>query len=434
MSKSTAPAKHRKASKDKPKKPFKGFPLFAHGSGHWAKKIRGQTHYFGAWGKQENGERVWVDAEGGWQPALELYERQQDALHAGRTPRVTDAEGLTVADLCNTFLEAKERQVDAGDIGRKSFKDYLRVCKRLTKAFGRNRPVDDLTADDFERLRANIAEKWGPVALGGEIQRIRVVFNYGYQAGLLDKPMRYGPHFKKPSKKVLRIERAKRGSKMLEADEVRALLAAAGPQLRAMILLGVNCGMGNSDVGHLPMSALDLDRGWIDFPRPKTGIERRCPLWPETVAALRLVLAERPAPKDSTYADRVFVTKYRQPWMNGNTANPISAETGKLMRRPRCPSCGKLNDADAKACTCGWKPRGKAKWEKLHRPGLSFYTLRHVFRTVADGTRDFPAIDHIMGHARDDMASVYRERIDDDRLEAVAEHVREWLLGAKNAE
>jgi hypothetical protein len=34
----------------------------------------------------------------------------------------------------------------------------------------------------------------------------------------------------------------------------------------------------------------------------------------------------------------------------------------------------------------------------------------------------------MMGHAREDMASVYRERIGDDRLQAVAEHVRLWLF------
>ena len=32
-------------------------------------------------------------------------------------------------------------------------------------------------------------------------------------------------------------------------------------------------------------------------------------------------------------------------------------------------------------------------------------------------------------HARDDMASVYRERISDERLRAVAAHVRKWLFG-----
>jgi integrase len=65
------------------------------------------------------------------------------------------------------------------------------------------------------------------------------------------------------------------------------------------------------------------------------------------------------------------------------------------------------------------------------RRGLGFYTLRHVHRTIADEAKDPAACDHIMGHARDDMASVYRERISDERLKAVSEHVRKWLWPAK---
>jgi len=64
----------------------------------------------------------------------------------------------------------------------------------------------------------------------------------------------------------------------------------------------------------------------------------------------------------------------------------------------------------------------------LKRAGLGFYALRHVHRTAADAAKDQPAADLIMGHARDDMASVYRERISDARLKAVAEHVRAWLF------
>ena len=52
---------------------------------------------------------------------------------------------------------------------------------------------------------------------------------------------------------------------------------AVNPTLRAMILLGVNCGFNNKDCADLPLKALDLDGGWINFPRPKTGIPRRCP-------------------------------------------------------------------------------------------------------------------------------------------------------------
>ena len=62
------------------------------------------------------------------------------------------------------------------------------------------------------------------------------------------------------------------------------------------------------------------------------------------------------------------------------------------------------------------------------RPGASFYTLRHVYRTIADETGDQPAVDLTMGHARTDMASIYRQRIGDDRLERVADHVRQWLF------
>lgn len=50
---------------------------------------------------------------------------------------------------------------------------------------------------------------------------------------------------------------------MFEAQELRRLIAAANVQLKAMILLGVNCGFGNADCGTLPLSALDLDGGFV---------------------------------------------------------------------------------------------------------------------------------------------------------------------------
>ena len=51
--------------------------------------------------------------------------------------------------------------------------------------------------------------------------------------------------------------------------------------------------------------------------------------------------------------------------------------------------------------------------------------------TVAGESRDQIAVNHIMGHsggAADDMPGRYRERISDERLLAVAEHVRSWLF------
>src|SRR5262249_20129152 len=152
-----------------------------------------------------------------------------------------------------------------------------------------------------------------------DIQRVRSVFKHAFEAGLIDRPVRFGPGFRRPSKKVLRLERARKGPRMFEADEIRRMLAAAGPQLKAMILLGVNCGYGNADCGTLPLSGLDLERGWARYHRPKTGIDRRGPLWVETVAALREALAKRPTPEAE--AGLVFITKYGGCWFKGSTTN-----------------------------------------------------------------------------------------------------------------
>src|SRR5207302_1233691 len=149
----------------------------------------------------------------------------------------------------------------------------------------------------------------GPQRLSKTIQFVRCAFKYGYEAGLLDRPVRFGPGFKRPSKKVLRLHRAKQGPKLFTPEETRKLLDAASVHVRAMILLGINCGFGNSDCGNLPQSAVDLERGWVDYPRPKTGIPRRCSLWPETIQALRNALADRPEPKKAEHAGLVFVTR-----------------------------------------------------------------------------------------------------------------------------
>jgi integrase len=373
-------------AKSKPAKPYADFPLFPHATGRWAKKIRGKFHYFGPW----------ADADG----ALKKYQEQRDDLHAGRTPRV-QADGFTVRHLLNHFLTSKRHLLDTREITNRTFLDYHGTCGRVGECFGLTRLVDDLAADDFGRLRASLAKTLGPVALGNTIQRVRSVFKYSYDAGLSDKPMRFGPGFKRPSNKVLRKERNTKGPRMFEPADLRKMIDAAGLQLRAMILLGVNVGFGNADVGNLPIAALDLDGGWVTYPRPKTGVKRRAALWPETVAAVRAVLAKRPEPKDDAHAGLVFVTKYGKTWAKDDGDNPVSKETAKLL-----------------------KELG------LHRPGLNFYALRHTFETIGGEARDQVAVDHVMGHAREDMASVYRERVGDDRLKAVADHVHAWLFPA----
>lgn len=378
----------RRSSAKKPGKPRPDFPLFPHASGRWCKKIRGKFHYFG---------KVADDPKG--KAALELWLEQKDDLLAGRVPRNSKGE-LTLHGLCNAFMAAKELRCESGDLTRRMFSDYRAACEFMLSVFGKSRLVSDLAASDFDRLRAAMARKYrSPSALSNRIVWTKAVFLYGLQADLLERQVRFGPNFKKPEKRIVRAAKQAKGEMTFSACEIRRLLKAASPPLRAMILLGVNCGFGNHDCGRLPLSAIDLRAGWINFPRPKTAVERRCPLWPETIAALKAAISGRPKAKDKANDQLVFITKYGEPWAKETADSPVGKEFYKLIVNLQ-----------------------------VYRPGRGFYGLRRTYRTIADGTKDFPAVRLIMGHSDDSMDSVYRERIDDQRLVDVVSHVRRWLF------
>lgn len=373
------------AKRSKTSKPHPDFPLYLHPSGQYAKKILGKTHYFGS------------DRD----EALEKWLKEKDDLLAGREP--SNGDGLTVGRMSNLFLASKQLKVDSGELTQRSWQDYHKTCQRILKVFGPGRQVANLCPADFEKLRADLAKTHGPVALYNDIGRARVVFNYA--AKNLDTPVRYGDGFDKPGRKELRKARQAKPPRMYQADELRKIIDKAGVTLRAMILLGANCGLNNMDCALLPTSAIDLKAGWLTYARNKTGVARRCPLWPETAAAVKVVLAKRPDPKNEAHRERLFITKYGTTWeakSKSKTDNPISKEMVKVL-----------------------KDLG------LHRPGLSFGALRHTFETIGKKARDKDAVRAIMGHVEDanDMSAVYDEEpIEDGRLKAVTDFVRAWLF------
>ena len=69
---------------------------------------------------------------------------------------------------------------------------------------------------------------------------------------------------------------------------------------------------------------------------------------------------------------------------------------------------------------------------KLHRPEIEFDALRHTFETIGGQSRDQVAVDHIMGHTDQFMASHYQECISDERLRIVVDYVHGWLFEADN--
>jgi integrase len=402
------------AKSTKPQKPYPSFCLTAHNNGQWCKKIRGKVHFFG----------VWADP----QAALDQYRRVAADLHAGKQPQMStlSPDGVTVKDVCNHYLTHQLHKVESDAIGGRWLEDCRRVVTVFAQFVGSQRLVSDLRPQDFEKCRFQLSKKglggkkgMGVHALNRAITVIKGVFKYAYENDLIDNSVKYGSGFDKPSASLKRKTRQaadlQNGKRLFGADEILKMLEQADVALRAMILLGINGGMGNTDCDRLPTAAVDLEKGVIEFDRPKTGIERVVPLWPETIAALRGTLAARPKPQDEAAAKLVFVTTFGRPWVRQNVhgtegngivkvvpMEAIGEEFSKLLR--------KLG---------------------LKRRGVSFYTLRHTFRTWADEVRDQHAIHRIMGHTIPipGMSGIYVEAIGLDRLVAVTEHVRKKLFG-----
>ena len=365
----------------------KEFPLFLHkASGQWCKQINGKRHYFG---KDK-------------QAALHRYLDERDHLSAGRVPPSRKGDDyVSVRFAINYILSAKRSLVEAGELSQRQWDDVKRAGEYCIDQFGAERDIADLRPDDFGPLRTKLSKKFNATSMRREITNVRSIFNFAWKNGLIDNPVRFGTQFSVPKKANLRAAKQDAGKRTFEAAELRTLIDQADTHLKAMILLGVNCGLGNADCKTIEFVHLNLDSGWLNFPRPKTKVNRRAKLWPETINALKESIAKRRKPKLNRHSELVFITKYGHPWGTVESRDcPISKQFRKLL------------DAT-----------------ELYQRGKSFYSLRHVFETEAGDTGDQVAVNAVMGHDDGSMANNYRATVKDHRLEAVAEHLHRWLFG-----
>jgi integrase len=426
---------YRKTS-DRPRKPYPEFPLYPHPLGYWSKKINSQILHFGRWGRVVKGKVEPLLYEESWRKALLAYKSRIDDAVAGSirgtvvSEKPTNAVGHNnIADLCNLFLTSKMRKMQSGELSPRSFSEYRQATDLLVGTFGKQTRIGDLAPADFESLRATMAKRWGPARLSKFIQMVRTILKYATDNELIDRPARLGSGFNKPSKAFMRKHKAASDKKLFTpTDILRVLDALDGkevslpshkpgvfinvkfkprPVLRAAVLLGINAGLGNSDVAGLQFSHLIRGGEWLDYPRVKTGLPRRVPLWSQTVDAISVAISQRGQPKRTVDSECVFINRggRRMVQMTERSHQDyISSQFRSVLRQ----------------------------LQMNQRKGLNFYSLRHTFATVALESGDRDACRALMGHAVHDMLSVYDETGPSDaRLRAVVDHVRQWLFDTR---
>lgn len=203
-------------------KPYPEFPLTAHAKGYWVRVVHGTQHRFGKrWCKPEE--------------ALDEWYRVKDDLLAGKNPEI-QMEGLTLREGLRLFLQSRMVRLKEGIIVRRSYDDYNTECKLVRDILGATLPLQAIGPSHFSHLRSKMSG--APTVISNRVGRVRVIFKYLYEAGYLDRPVRYGTEFAKPSVAVLRKHRASKPKKLFTPEQVHLLLANATPQMRGMIWLG----------------------------------------------------------------------------------------------------------------------------------------------------------------------------------------------------
>lgn len=362
------------------------------------------------WVKKINRKTTWICSDS-IAPTPELaddyYERNMTTLWQPPVP--TAADQLTVADLGDHFLDRKRRS----KIEPRTFDEYAKAVQDFSDMVGADLRLSDLTPLDFAKARVAWAKRFGPDRLKKFVGTIRSMFAWARKPPFRLPEPDYGDEFNPPRKVEFRLDRKRHrethGSRDFTPVEIGRLLGCAAPSPRAMILLALNAGLGNMDVAKLPLSVVDLDDGWVDYARGKTGIDRRFPLWPETIAAIRRVLKLKRYRRGHA-AGLLFVTRQGRCYIEDRE----SKKSGKLLHKDR------VSAEFRRVCINANVPQNRR----------GFYSLRRTFRTIADEHGDQRAAALVMGHEVADMGSVYVQRVSDARLKDLTDHVHSVLADA----
>ena len=285
-----------------------------------------------------------------------------------------------------------------------SIRRYLSHFIDWLQRFGFNSSIQKLSDIDAAILsdyRQFLAENSniGVVTANLYISHVRMLFFWAEDIyGLTHPPMGLLRKFKK--NKVKKDHGRKQDRSAISWQELERLFAVADVTDTALLLLGLNCGFGNMDIGTLKLCDIDLDAGTVSHARQKTGAVRNFILWPETIEILKTYLKEhRGQPANEKIAELVFV---------GKRGHPLCRE--------RIDPDGKFRRSDA------IKNRFVRLYKKarLHRPyGRGYYALRHTAGTLVGLNSNDPSeVQAILGHETLKMQTFYRHDADQKAKQA----------------
>jgi len=364
-----------------------GCPLFLHRNGQWSRKVKGQAFYFS------------VD----FNAALKRWADEKDHILAGYKPPKKDGKP-SMAELANLYLADSRERVKEGRVRADHTSECKTVLELVIGVTGGQAKPDTMTPAQWQPVRVAIAtgksgSRVAQTTLKVRLARCRAFLNWCKKNKHIvswDAADALAP----PEKRLLRLEAASKGKRLWPAEDLRKTIDASPVAFKAVLLMGINCGMGGSDIAGLTRSQWRVGQEYLDCPRNKTGVERRVYLWPETREALARAVEKRATPAMQKFDNRLLLSSRGFPWCRVESSGVVDRVKAQL-------TLCKRDAGVTKGC---------------------FYDLRRTFRTQASEVCDLEAIDFCMGHQGKGEGATYLQGVSDARIRNVCDHVRTWLF------
>ena len=362
---------------------------YANATGWWFSVIPDPSH---------SGGRRWHYWSKNKIEARKLYRAniaQVVAEYGSRPPQFSEIAGAhswALTDLAEQYYQQKKtdgcRISTLGNI-----KKYLPHFMKWLRNHGFDPAIQGspaLTTTLLAGYRQDLAEKKsiGRVEANHYIEQVRGMLTWGMSTHDL-RPPALGAIRKFP-KRAKEGHGRKQDRTPLTWAQIRKILQAADPVDTALILLGLNVGFGNMDIGVLKLNDVNLDKGIISDRRHKTGTPRDFVLWPETVAILGTYLAiYRGKPRNEDFSEFFFL---------GRQGNPMCWEY--LDEKEKRHRSDAIKNRFDKLC----------KSAGVSLPyGAGFYILRHSYATlIGEESSDAREVQAAMAHSTIQQQDVYR--------------------------
>jgi integrase len=412
-----------------PPLPFAEFPLRPHRNGQWFKSVwnprakKSEHFYFGSWHDDPKGDRALHDAVLGWLARRSAIKAGSDNVRIEPNQSVA-----TLGELMTQFLTSKRSQVTAGDLSARTLGDYLREMEKFVSFLKPGTAVQALRPVHFSAYMKHMIEtrKLGRYARRRVRTYINTLLRYGAKNGWYILP-NTGTDWVAPAVDPDSVRQAKMragikdySNRIVTGEEVDKLLKRARPVFKAIILIGINCGLGPADIGRMRWNMIDLETGRLTFPRPKTGVMRIGYLWKKTRLALRnvrMLRQNRESMEREGDASLVFLTRNALPYYRETEVHKEIDIDGRKVKK--LVSIAVENAVSITFCRM---------CKELTLEGVHFYRLRHSFKTLAKKSRDKEAIDAMMGHRDRNTGKIYdHEEIAGSRIKRVARFVYRGL-------